>query len=186
MQYRSALLVPMFPQTAITYRGSLLVYAPLMGIYLIRIEVLLLRSLSPYCSAQAPKGRDQVILLEPLMEIYPIGNEMSVLRSLSAVVLQKGRDHAMILEPLRRHLDPSGSIGAQWGAQLIIRHGTGWVMELLVYKYPLQHAFQPYSLHSKQNWRVETASFGLIAPKCCTNTFFCRFWRHMVPLSLSR
>ena len=51
LQYRSALLVPMFPQTAITCRGSLLVYAPLMGIYLIRIEVLLLRSLSPDYSA---------------------------------------------------------------------------------------------------------------------------------------
>lgn len=84
MQYRSALLVPMFPQTAITYRGSLLVYAPLMGIYLIRIEVLLLRSLSPDCSAQVPKGRHQVIVLEPLMEICLIGNEISVLRSLSA------------------------------------------------------------------------------------------------------
>lgn len=84
-----------------------------MGIYLIRIEVLLLRSLSLYCSAQAPKGREQVIVLEPLMEIYPIGNKCRYYGHCRQIFLQKGRDRVMIFEPLRRHLDPSGSIGAQ-------------------------------------------------------------------------
>lgn len=84
-----------------------------MGIYLIRIEVLLLRSLSPDCAAQAPKGREEGIVLEPLMEIYPIGNKYRYYGHCRQIVLQKGSDRVMVFEPLRRHLDPSGSIGAQ-------------------------------------------------------------------------
>jgi hypothetical protein len=97
-----------FPETLFTRGYYLLVYAPLMEIYLIRNEVSLSRSLSADHLVQRKRQSDA--------RQTPHGDSLhreGSVRITIAVGNSAQMNRSCYSEPLRRHLDLSGSIGAQ-------------------------------------------------------------------------
>jgi hypothetical protein len=84
-----------------------------MGIYLIRISRCYCGRCQKIVLPKGPEEETKLVSSNPSRRFTQFGMKTRYYGRCRQIVLHKGRDRVMILEPHRRHLDPSGSIGAQ-------------------------------------------------------------------------